>query len=77
MGAIKTCIKIRADATQKLKEEKEQNPEDFRIKKQLGREQSNLRLLRQELGIEEIIQQRVKKTFHERCRTYYSADTHS
>jgi len=71
VNAIKTCIKYQAEVTQKTKAEREQNPEDFKLKKQLGREQSNLRLLRQELGIEEIIQERVKKTFHERCRSYY------
>jgi len=71
VDAIKTCIKHQAHVTQKIKDEREQNPEDFKLKKQLGREQSNLRLLRQELGIEEIIQERVRKTFHERCRSYY------
>ena len=42
VNAIKTCIKYQAEVTQKTKAEREQNPEDFRLKKQLGREQSNV-----------------------------------
>jgi len=71
VNAIKNCIQHQADVTQKARDEREKNPDDYKLKRQLGREQSNLRLLRQELGVEEIIQERVRKTFHERCRSYY------
>merc|ERR1712183_135282 len=41
-------------------------------KKILTRRQSDLRLLRQEMGIEEIVHKRVTKAFYERCRDYYN-----
>ena len=33
-----------------------------------------LRLLRQEIGIEEIVHKRVTKAFYERCRDYYNME---
>uniref|UniRef100_H2YKT4 Protein MIX23 n=1 Tax=Ciona savignyi TaxID=51511 RepID=H2YKT4_CIOSA len=72
-NAIKVCIENQALKTKKLKDLKDQNPDDFQIRKQLGREQTNLRLFQQESTIEKITQERAKKAFYERCRNYYTA----
>ena len=42
--AIKRCIKTRAEKTDELLKLKSQNPEDFKIRKQLNREVADVRI---------------------------------
>ncbi|CAK8672631.1 unnamed protein product [Clavelina lepadiformis] len=72
--AIERCISLQVNKTKMLAEEKEKNPENFKIRKQLGKEQTNLRLFRQELTIEAIVQERAETAFYERCREYYKPE---
>ncbi|XP_078486171.1 protein MIX23-like [Ciona intestinalis] len=70
--AINQCIEIQATKTKVLKDQRDKDPEDYKVRKQLGREQTTLRLFQQELTVENIVQERAKKAFYERCRNYYS-----
>jgi len=73
--AIEQCISSRSEEAKKLVEKKNNDEENYlHWKKILNRRQSDLRLLRQEIGIEEIVHKRVTKAFYERCRDYYNME---
>jgi hypothetical protein len=54
-----------------LKEKRDTSGETAILAKQLRGEQTNLRLLRKELNVEEVIQDRSTKIFHEKCRPFF------
>lgn len=65
---IKNCISKTAERVKELKSK----PEDMESFNTFKAEQRKLRLLRSELSVEDIVKQRTYKTFHERCRPYYT-----
>uniref|UniRef100_A0A023FTD7 Protein MIX23 n=1 Tax=Amblyomma parvum TaxID=251391 RepID=A0A023FTD7_AMBPA len=70
--AIKGCLqqsKEKLDHLQELRAAKGDDPTTLR---QLRKEQSQIRLLRNELNVEEVVKDRSLKVFHERCRLFYS-----
>uniref|UniRef100_A0A6V7L658 Protein MIX23 n=1 Tax=Bracon brevicornis TaxID=1563983 RepID=A0A6V7L658_9HYME len=69
--AIKKCLNTTRDRVKKLKEEKDSNPNDISLMKNLRKEQSTLRLLESELSVEEVVKSRTTKVYNERCRGYY------
>ncbi|XP_032795193.2 protein MIX23 [Daphnia magna] len=69
--SIKQCIDILANEVRSLKQEKDAHPDNFQLLKHLRREQTSLRLLQTELGVEEVIKERTMKVFYEHCRNYY------
>ena len=70
--SINNCIDVLADDVRVLKREKASHADDIHLLKKLRAEQTSLRLLQTELGVEEIIKERTLKVFHERCRDYYN-----
>ena len=68
---IKTCIIRTNDKLIKLKRCREEEGETAVLVKQLRTEQTNLRLLQKELNVEEVIQDRSNKIFHEKCRAFF------
>ncbi|XP_011550426.2 protein MIX23 [Plutella xylostella] len=70
-ATIKNCIVATADTLKKLKVAKEENPNDFDVLKNYKSEQRKLRLLQQELSVEEVIKEKTSKLFSEKCRMYY------
>ncbi|XP_050026438.1 protein MIX23 [Dermacentor andersoni] len=70
--AIKGCLqqsKDKLDHLQELRAAKGDEPATLR---QLRKEQSKIRMLRNELNVEEVVKDRSLKVFHERCRLFYS-----
>lgn len=69
---INICL---ADADAKvaqLIEAKQQNYSDLTVQKELKRQQTKQRMIRKEVTVEEIIQDRSLKALQERCRRYVS-----
>jgi len=70
-SSIKTCISVVSDSVKHLKEERQQNGDDVDVLKKLRKEQTKLRLMQNELNVEEVVKDRTLKVFHERCRLFY------
>ncbi|RZC37036.1 Cid2 domain containing protein [Asbolus verrucosus] len=68
---IKNCITVTADRVKQLKEQRETNAEDVTLSKALRSEQTKLRMLQVELTVEDLVQERTSKVFHEKCRKYF------
>ncbi|CRK98850.1 CLUMA_CG012044, isoform A [Clunio marinus] len=71
---IQECIILTAEQVSQLKKQRETN-DDTQLDKNFKNEQRKLRVLKQELGVEEIVKERSLKTFNERCRSYFRADS--
>ncbi|XP_782179.2 coiled-coil domain-containing protein 58 [Strongylocentrotus purpuratus] len=71
-NVIKRCISEVSTSINQLKKEKDQNPDDFKIMKDLRKRQGELRLMQSELNIEEVVKDRTLKVFHEKCRSHYT-----
>ncbi|KAE8744557.1 hypothetical protein FOCC_FOCC008797 [Frankliniella occidentalis] len=69
---IKGCISFSANRIKNLAGEKEKDPNNVSVIKDLRREQTTLRMLQSELSVEEIVKERSLKVFHERCRSFLS-----
>jgi len=65
--AIKRCINAVNENTQRLRERRDKNPDDYYAMRDLRKEQTKLRLMQSELSVEEVLQQRTLKVFNERC----------
>ncbi|KAK7494553.1 hypothetical protein BaRGS_00014206 [Batillaria attramentaria] len=74
-AVIKKCIsKVSADVNN-LRQLKQENPDDGDVLKKLRKEQTKLRLMQQELNVEEVVKDRTLKVFYERCRDAYRPPT--
>lgn len=71
-NVIKGCITYSANRIKLLAGEKDKDPDNTAILKDLRREQTKLRMLQSELGVEEVVKERSLKVFHERCRAFYN-----
>ena len=69
--SIKKCINATRDRVKKLKEERDAKQDDPSILKNLRHEQSTLRMLESELGVEEVVKQRTTRVYYEKCRGFY------
>ncbi|KAH9413505.1 Coiled-coil domain-containing protein 58 [Dermatophagoides pteronyssinus] len=69
--AIKKCIIRVSESFHQLKQQNDENEANFPVQKQLRKEQNKLRLMQNELYVEEVVKDRSLKIFHERCRAYY------
>ncbi|XP_053200293.1 protein MIX23-like [Panonychus citri] len=65
--AIKRCISSASEKLQKLKDAKD----NIEIFKQMKKEQLRLRSFQTALNVEEVVKDRSRKIFYERCRNYY------
>lgn len=75
--AIKKCLNTAHDRVKVLKEQREAGKEDATLIKNLRKEQSTLRLLQSELGVEEVIKNRTTRVYNERCRRFYKPENES
>ncbi|KAG9467121.1 hypothetical protein GDO78_015574 [Eleutherodactylus coqui] len=57
--------------TSRFQEERKKQPDSLVVMKQLRKEQTKLKLLQSELNVEEVVNDRSWKVFHERCRLHY------
>ncbi|XP_076444469.1 protein MIX23-like [Babylonia areolata] len=73
--AIKTCIAKVSDDVGGLRKAKADNPDSGEVLKKLRKEQTKLRLMQQELNVEEVVKDRTLKVFYERCRNAYRPPT--
>ena len=68
---IKKCIIRTNDRLVKLKQQRKESGETAILAKQLRGEQTNLRLFKKELNVEEVIQDRSNTIFYEKCRSFF------
>ncbi|XP_013857664.1 protein MIX23 [Austrofundulus limnaeus] len=69
--AIKACIAQKSELVGQLREERAKDGNNLKLIKELRHEQTNLKLMRSELNVEEVINDRSLKVFFERCRIHY------
>ncbi|XP_061177309.1 protein MIX23-like [Saccostrea echinata] len=69
--AIKSCVALLSKKVEILRKERENNMDDYELTKNLRKEQTKLRLMQQELCVEEVVKDTSLKAFQERCRQYY------
>ncbi|KAJ8010965.1 hypothetical protein DPEC_G00080630 [Dallia pectoralis] len=72
--AIKTCIARTSELVSKLREERA-SANNMTTLRLLRKEQTKLKLMRSELNVEEVVNDRSLKVFNERCRTHYTPPT--
>ena len=60
-SAISKCVDITRDKVVSLKQQRQANPDDSKVYKQLRKAQTDLRLIENELTIEEVIEDRSMK----------------
>ncbi|XP_053212402.1 protein MIX23-like [Panonychus citri] len=65
--AIRRCISSVTEKVKQLKDSKD----NIELFKQLKKEQMKLRSFQKELNVEEVVKDRSRKVFYERCRNYY------
>jgi len=70
-NTLQTCVKTTMGNVERLRDERDANPNDTQILKKLRREQGKLRELQTEATVEEVIRGRTLKLYHERCRNFY------
>ncbi|XP_017261949.1 coiled-coil domain-containing protein 58 [Kryptolebias marmoratus] len=69
--AIKACIAQKSELVGQLREERVKDGNNLKLIKELRHEQTNLKLMRSELNVEEVVNDRSLKVFIERCRIHY------
>ncbi|KAI8502684.1 protein MIX23-like [Branchiostoma floridae x Branchiostoma belcheri] len=70
-NAIRKCIQQVSQQVAKLRQARETDHDNINLLKQLRKEQTKLRLMQQEMNVEEVVRDRSLKIFQERCRTFY------
>ncbi|XP_001602291.2 coiled-coil domain-containing protein 58 [Nasonia vitripennis] len=75
--AIKKCLNTAHERVKALKEQRDAGKDDPTLIKNLRKEQSTLRLLQSELGVEEVIKNRTSQVYYERCRRFYKPENES
>ncbi|XP_041717344.1 protein MIX23 [Coregonus clupeaformis] len=73
--AIKTCIGQTSEVVDQLREQRAKDGDNMTTIKLLRKEQTKLKLMRSELNVEEVVNDRSLKVFSERCRTHYTPPT--
>ncbi|XP_054165605.1 protein MIX23-like [Oppia nitens] len=69
--SIKHCISVVSDRVKSIKSQRQQNEDDMDVLKSLRKEQTKLRLMQNELNVEEVVRDRTVKVFYDRCRSFY------
>ncbi|KAI4482945.1 hypothetical protein M0802_013586 [Mischocyttarus mexicanus] len=70
-SAINKCLLAAKERVKHLKSQKESQGDNPVFIKNLRKEQTNLRLLQSELGVEEVLRNRTMNVFHDKCRGFY------
>ncbi|XP_076045523.1 coiled-coil domain-containing 58 isoform X2 [Oratosquilla oratoria] len=71
---IQRCLNLRTDKVKELITKKEEEGNNPLITSNIREEQRNIRELRSEMAIEEIVRQRSTKVFDERCKQFYRSE---
>lgn len=71
--AINKCLIAAKEKVNHLKHLKKTQGDDPILIKDLRKEQTTLRLLESELGVEEVVRNRTMKVYYEKCRNYFKA----
>ncbi|KAF6208453.1 hypothetical protein GE061_016909 [Apolygus lucorum] len=66
--AIRNCIDITSRRVQELRKTRDSDPSSL---KAFNKELTKLRLLKSELNVEEVVQDRSTKLYYERCRDFF------
>jgi len=70
-ASIKKCIVKVSDSVHGLHQKRDQDQDNVQVIKDLRKEQNKLRMMQNELYVEEVVRDRSLKIFHERCRQFY------
>ncbi|XKL69192.1 hypothetical protein PGB90_006961 [Kerria lacca] len=70
-SSIKKCIE---EATNHIQQLQSQQNNDSNVSKQIKNELTKVKLLRTELGVEEVVKDRSQKLFYEKCRSFYKPE---
>nr|XP_046227236.1 protein MIX23 [Scatophagus argus] len=70
--AIKSCIAQTSEVVGQLREQRAKDNDNLALIKELRKEQTKLKLMQSELNVEEVVNDRSLKIFHERCRIHYT-----
>jgi len=70
--SIQHCLDVVSEDVKQLAKKKESSPDDSELHRALRKEQTKLRLMKQEISIEEVVKDRTLKAFYERCRDHYN-----
>lgn len=69
--AIQHCIAETTAAIDDLRTQRAASPDDSGVTKQLRKEQNKLRMMQNELVVEDVVEERSRKVFKERCWQAY------
>lgn len=69
--AITKCLNVTKERVIQLKNLRDSGDDNPTLIKSLRKEQTTLRLLQAELGIEEVVRKRTIQVYYERCRAFY------
>ncbi|OXA58135.1 coiled-coil domain-containing protein 58 [Folsomia candida] len=69
--ALGQCLTLSSEKLQNFKEQKKSNPNDLKNLRLLRTEQTKFRELQTQMNVEEVIQERSLRIYHERCRAFY------
>ncbi|CAG0904301.1 unnamed protein product [Darwinula stevensoni] len=70
-AAIKRCLGVVLTDVSDIKRQREKDPDNINLLKELRKQQTKLRLMQSELNVEEVVKDRTLKVFYERCRLHY------
>ncbi|TNN88826.1 Coiled-coil domain-containing protein 58 [Liparis tanakae] len=70
--AIKYCIAQSSEEVGQLREQRAKDSENLALLRLLRKEQNKLKLMKSELNVEEVVNDRSLKIFSERCRIHYT-----
>ncbi|XP_005103959.1 coiled-coil domain-containing protein 58 isoform X2 [Aplysia californica] len=70
--SIRHCLELVSNDVKQLRQKKMDSPDDVNVLRELRKEQTKLRLMQQEMSIEEVVKDRTLKVFYERCRDNYT-----
>lgn len=70
--AIKHCIAQSSEEVGQLREQRAKDSENLALLRLLRKEQTKLKLMKSELNVEEVVNDRSLKIFSERCRIHYT-----
>ncbi|KAH9408681.1 Coiled-coil domain-containing protein 58, partial [Tyrophagus putrescentiae] len=70
-NAIKKCIVSVSERVHNLRKQRDEDGDNLQVTKELKKEQNKLRMMQNELHVEEVVCDRSSKIFHERCRLFF------
>ncbi|XP_013413012.1 coiled-coil domain-containing protein 58 [Lingula anatina] len=69
--AILYCLEKGSKVIDELRQQRANNKDNLDLLKSLRKQQTQVRLIQNEVNVEEVVRDRTLKVFYERCRDYY------